>query len=69
MKLLNNFGLLKKRSNSVSRLSTVVDPLDSLFSVDLDISGIGKGIVVANLFDELTVAGRSLVCNNYAIEG
>ena len=67
--LLKDLGLLKKSSNSLGRLSTVVEPLGSLLSVDLDVYGIGERVVVTDLFDESTVTGRSLVCNYYSVEG
>ena len=69
MRLVNDAVLLEKSLNSLCGLCAVLDPSVSLVSVDLNLCGVGEGVVVTDLLDESTVSGRTAVCNDYTIEG
>ena len=61
MRLLNA-GLLEQLLNNSSGLRAVGDPLLSCLGIDLDISGIRVGVVVAELLDRSAAPGSGSLC-------
>ena len=58
----------EQRANRIGRLSTVLNPADDFFFVDVDNGGVFGRVVIADDFDKATVTRRTAVRNDYAIE-
>src|SRR5690606_14646011 len=65
---LPNSGFFEQSSYGFRRLSTVVEPLNGLFGIDLNGLRLADRVIVTDFFDEPAVPRGTGICHHHPVE-